>query len=81
MNDDARGEREGDAVGNGVGCGEVQRGVVVECFDIEGVVRPQNARDVVRVAKTVVGYVGENGEVGEVPDLQGTEERFIDVSK
>ena len=67
--DDTRRQRERDAVRDRIRRWEVQRRVVVKRFDVEGVVRTEDLRDIVRLAVSVVRDIGEDGEMCQVPDL------------
>lgn len=67
--DDTRRQRERDAVRDRIRGREVQRRVVVERFDVEGVVRAEDLRYIVRLAVSVVRDIGEDGEMCQVPDL------------
>jgi len=69
VDDDAGAEGKGKEIGHGVSGREVEGRVIVVGIEIKSVVWTEDAGDVVDVAEFVVGYVGRDGKVGELPDV------------
>lgn len=69
VNDDTGAEGKSEEVGHGVGSGEVEGGIGVVGVEIKGIVGAEDAGDVVDLAEFVVGFVGGDGKVGELPSV------------
>lgn len=71
VDNDGSGERKGDKIGDGVGCGEVEVAIVFVCGFVE-VMGPDvdDTRDVVKLAEAIERTVRGNREVGEIPGLR-----------
>lgn len=69
MDNNTCGQRKCQQVRHRICRGKVQGRICLICLKVESIGGGEHTRDVVYLAKAVVGYVGGHGEVGQVPGV------------